>query len=105
MKTLYLVSKADHLGRLTPDATAKQFPSGEEFLRRAEQIHVVEKPESDVVMGRHLLARGYQPGPEIGAILTKCREVQYESGLKDPDVILERYARLKNAAEQQYGAR
>jgi len=89
LKTLHLVSKADHLGRLTPEALAKQFPSGEEFLRRAEQIHVVNRYEPDVVMGRHLLARGYQPGPQIGVILTQCREKQYESGLTDPDAILE----------------
>jgi tRNA nucleotidyltransferase (CCA-adding enzyme) len=84
LKTLYLVSKADHLGR----APAKQFPSGEEFLRRAEQIHVVNQSEPDVVMGRHLIARGYQPGPQIGAILTQCREYQYEFGLTDPDAII-----------------
>lgn len=89
MKELYLVSKADHLGRLTPDAIAKQFPSGEEFLRRSEQIDVTEKSEPDVVMGRHLLALGYQPGPEIGAMLVKCREYQYESGEKNPDIIRE----------------
>lgn len=90
MKTLYLVSKADHLGRISPDALASQFPSGEEFLRRAEQIHVVNTPEPDIVMGRHLLARGYQPGPEIGVILTRCREDQYETGENNPDIILER---------------
>lgn len=81
------MSKADHLGRLTPDAIAKQFPSGEEFLRRSEQVGVTEKSEPDVVMGRHLLALGYQPGPEIGAMLVKCREYQCESGEKNPDII------------------
>lgn len=89
LKTLYLVSKADHLGRSTPDALAGKFSFGEEFLRRAESIQVTEKPEPDVVMGRHLIERGHKPGPEIGRMLAKCREYQYETGLKDPDAILD----------------
>lgn len=88
LKTLYLVSKADHLGRTTPDALARKFPSGEKFLRRATTVRVEEKPEPDVVMGRHLIERGYKPGPEIGRILAQCREVQYETGLRDPEAIL-----------------
>lgn len=89
IEALYLTSKADHLGRLTPDAIAGRFPSGDEFLRRAKQIHVAEQAAPDVVMGRHLLARGYQPGPEVGALLVKCRSYQYESGEKDPERILD----------------
>ena len=88
LKTLYLVSKADHFGRSTREAVARLFPVGDEFLRRAEMTQVTERPEPDIVMGRHLLNRGFQPGPEIGRILAKCREYQYDSGCKDADTIL-----------------
>lgn len=88
MEMLYKVAKADHFGRTTQDALARQFPAGEDFLAKAKEIKVEVKPEPDVVMGRHLLTRGMVPGKEFGVILTKCREVQYETGLKDPDEIL-----------------
>lgn len=88
IETLYLVSKADHLGRTTADALSGEFPSGEEFLRRSKEIKVNLKPETDIVLGRHLIARGMNPGPEFGKILTKCREIQFDQNLKDPDEIL-----------------
>ncbi len=88
MKTLYLVSKADHLGRTTKDALLGLFPSGDEFLRMSQEVKVELKPEPDAVMGRDLIERGFKPGPEMGVILKKCREVQYERGIQDKDEIL-----------------
>lgn len=88
LETLFLVSKADHLGRTTAEALAGQFPSGDEFLRRAREVKVEKAPQTDAVMGRHLLARGMKPGPEFGAILTKCRQLQDETGVTDPDELL-----------------
>jgi hypothetical protein len=46
----------------------------------------------DAVMGRHLLARGMEPGPAMGALLAACREVQDDTGLRDVDAILARAA-------------
>jgi tRNA nucleotidyltransferase (CCA-adding enzyme) len=43
-----------------------------------------------VVLGRHLLARGFEPGPEIGRLLACCREVQDETGWSDETRILDR---------------
>jgi hypothetical protein len=40
------------------------------------------------VQGRHLIARGHEPSPRFGEILDRCREVQDETGLRDPDAIL-----------------
>ena len=88
VEMLYKVARADHLGRTTADALAKDFSIGEAFLKKAAEIKVVDKPEPDVVMGRHLLARGMSPGKAIGTILVKCREYQYETGSKDPEEIL-----------------
>lgn len=85
---LYKVSSSDHFGRTTPDAIARDFSIGEKFMAKAKEIQIVDKPEPDVVMGRHLIARGMKPGKEFGPVLDKCREYQYETGCKDFETIL-----------------
>jgi tRNA nucleotidyltransferase (CCA-adding enzyme) len=88
VEMLYKVAKADHFGRTTPDAIAREFTAGDAFLKKASEIQVVNKPEPDVVMGRHLIARGMTPGRQFGLILGQCRDYQYETGSKDPEEIL-----------------
>lgn len=41
-----------------------------------------------VVQGKHLIARGIEPGSVYKKILNDCLEVQYSRGLKDPEEIL-----------------
>ena len=89
-RLLYRLARADHFGRTTPDALAREFPAGDSFLERMEELHVEEEPVLDVVLGRHLIARGMTPGPAFGPILEACRDVQYETGWDDPGQILER---------------
>jgi tRNA nucleotidyltransferase (CCA-adding enzyme) len=84
------VARADHFGRTTPEALARSFPEGEEFLRRARDLEVEEHAVKDVVLGRHLIRRGFAPGPHFGPILRLCRDVQDETGLSDPEAILDR---------------
>jgi len=43
-----------------------------------------------VVQGRHLQARGLQPGPHFGDILIRCRDVQDETGWTNVDKILDK---------------
>jgi tRNA nucleotidyltransferase (CCA-adding enzyme) len=87
---LVRVARADHLGRTSDEALAKRFPAGDEFLARARELAIEHKPPRDVVLGRHLIARGMKPGVEFGAILERCREIQDETGWTDPEQILER---------------
>jgi tRNA nucleotidyltransferase (CCA-adding enzyme) len=87
---LYRVAQADHFGRTTPDALARSFPAGEEFLCRVGELAIAEKATSDVVLGRHLIARGLTPSPRFGEILAACREVQDETGWEEPERVLER---------------
>lgn len=96
MTTLWLVSRADHFGRTTPDAIAREFKSGDEFLRKAKEIKVELRPESDVVMGRHLVERGMKPSAEFKDILGRCRKIQYDRGLSDAAQIM-RLAGVKEA--------
>ncbi len=88
IEMLHKVSTCDHFGRTTADALARQFPAGDTFLAEAKAAQVVVKPPTDVVMGRHLIERGMAPGPKMGEVLDRCRQVQDETGLKDPEEIL-----------------
>ncbi len=87
---LLRVATADHLGRTTDDAFARRFPSGEHFKKMMESLDLTIEPPKDVVLGRHLIARGLSPGPEFGRILAECRDVQDETGWDDPERILDR---------------
>jgi tRNA nucleotidyltransferase (CCA-adding enzyme) len=88
IEMLHKVSTCDHFGRTTADALARQFPAGDTFLAEAKAAQVVVKPPTDVVLGRHLIERGMAPGPKMGEVLDRCRQVQDETGLKDPEEIL-----------------
>ncbi len=85
---LLRLASADHFGRTTPDALAREFPDGEKFREAMEGLAAAEHTVRDVVLGRHLLARGFSPGPSLGPILAACRDVQDETGWSDPDRIL-----------------
>ncbi len=89
MELLARGARADHLGRTTEEALAREFPAGDRFLVRARELEVVEEPPRDAVLGRHLIARGMAPGPSFGPLLARCREVQDERGWRDPDRILD----------------
>ena len=88
MELLSRVARADYLGRTTPDALAGRAPPIDAFLCRAAELEVEHKNIPDVVMGRHLLARGLEPSARFGEILSACRDVQDETGSTDPDEIL-----------------
>lgn len=88
METLARLARADHFGRATPEAKDRAYPAGDRFMEMARQLQVERTGPPDIVMGRHLIARGLQPGRQFGEILDRCREVQDETGWDDPDRIL-----------------
>jgi tRNA nucleotidyltransferase (CCA-adding enzyme) len=89
LRLLERLCRADHLGRTTPEASKELYPEGDEFLRRIESLRVADAAPGDIVLGRHVLARGIAPGPAVGEILRRCREVQDETGWTEPDKILD----------------
>ena len=90
LELLVRVATADRLGRASPGAATGEFPEGSVFLERAREAlpGLVALPPA--VQGRHLLARGFEPGPRMGRMLAACREVQDETGWSEPDRILDR---------------
>ena len=89
IELLVRVARADHLGRTTADALAGRFEAGDAFLAAARAYSVEHAAPRDAVLGRHLVERGMQPGPEFAPILERCREVQDETGWTDPERILD----------------
>lgn len=61
-----------------------------DVTERARVLGLLDAPMDDVVLGRHLMARGMKPGPALGAMLDRCRDIQDETGLDDVDAILEK---------------
>jgi tRNA nucleotidyltransferase (CCA-adding enzyme) len=89
MSLLERVARADQLGRTTEAALAGAFPEGDEFLRMAALAGAGRAAPADAVQGRHLIARGLTPGPGFADILARCRALQDESGVEDPEAILD----------------
>ena len=90
IELLVRVARADHLGRTTADALAGRFEAGDTFLAAARAHSVEHAAPRDAVLGRHLVARGMEPGPGFAPILERCREIQDETGWMDPERILDR---------------
>ncbi len=90
LRLLARVATADQLGRTTPAAVRGEFPEGVVFLERASAALPGLAPLPPAVLGRHLIARGFEPGPKMGRVLAACREIQDETGWSDPERILDR---------------
>ena len=100
LRLLARVATADHLGRTTPAAARGEFPEGAVFLERASAALPGLAARAPAVRGRHLIERGFEPGPGIGRVLAACREIQDETGWSDPDRILDRALGEDRGAEQ-----
>ena len=73
---LVRVARADHAGR--PPKPFDGFPAGEWLLERARKLEVENQAPISLVMGRHLLELGVQPGPDMGRLLDDCYEAQLD---------------------------
>lgn len=73
---LVRVARADHAGR--PPNPFDGFPAGDWLLDRARRLDVEDHAPAPIVMGRHLLAMGLQPGPDMGRLLDECYEAQLD---------------------------
>lgn len=86
---LVLLAQADHFGRTTADALAREFPAGSWLLERAAQLNVKDNSPQPLLMGRHLLSLGMRPGPQIGSILKEAFELQLDGELGSIDEALD----------------
>ncbi|HYJ88339.1 MAG TPA: HD domain-containing protein [Pyrinomonadaceae bacterium] len=78
---LYRVAKADSLGRNADwvprekwyDAKAQDW-----FIERARELEVAQQPPAPILLGRHLLELGLEPGPRVGEITKAVYELQLD---------------------------
>jgi tRNA nucleotidyltransferase (CCA-adding enzyme) len=78
---LYRVAKADSLGRNADNVPREQWYNAEAqewFIERARELEVLERPPEPLLMGRHLLEMGLEPGPRIGEITKAVYEMQLD---------------------------
>jgi tRNA nucleotidyltransferase (CCA-adding enzyme) len=74
MELLARVARADCLGRTGGfDCSAMDW-----FIERARTLGVEHQPPAPLLLGRHLLDLGLQPGPQVGEILKQVYERQLD---------------------------
>ena len=55
------------------------------FIERARALGVEHRPPPPILMGRHLLEMGLQPGPAVGVILKAVYELQLDGKVTNLD--------------------
>ena len=81
LELLARLAEADCVGRAgTFDCAAMSW-----FLERARALGVEHEAPKPLLLGRHLLAMGLKPGPEIGAILKQVYERQLDGAIATPE--------------------
>jgi tRNA nucleotidyltransferase (CCA-adding enzyme) len=81
IELLYRVAKADSLGRNADWIPRDQWFTAEAqdwFIARARDLDVQERPPEPILMGRHLLEMGLEPGPRMGEITRMVYEMQLD---------------------------
>jgi tRNA nucleotidyltransferase (CCA-adding enzyme) len=90
-RLLYLVARADALGRT---GAARQSVAQEWFVERVRQLGLEDGPPAPILLGRHVLALGLAPGPEVGRIAKAVYELQLDGEVVDLDSALGAARRL-----------
>jgi len=83
---LYRVAKADSLGR-NPDwlPKEKRFDAAaqEWFIQRVRELQIEKKAPEPILMGRHLIDLGLEPGPQFKPILDAVYEMQLDGTVNE----------------------
>ncbi|MGA2052734.1 MAG: polynucleotide adenylyltransferase [Opitutales bacterium] len=75
------VDEADRWGR--PPLTPEEPGAGQWLLERAATLAVADQAPEPIVLGRHLIAAGLQPGPQFKQLLNACYEAQLDGKFSD----------------------
>jgi tRNA nucleotidyltransferase (CCA-adding enzyme) len=96
LELLVRFARADCHGRAgTFDCSAMDW-----FIERARSLGVEHRPPAPILMGRHLLDMGVEPGPRMGEILRAVYELQLDGAVKAlEDAVCEAKALLQKKEE------
>jgi tRNA nucleotidyltransferase (CCA-adding enzyme) len=75
------------------------FPEGDWLLGRAEALSVQDNAPKPMLLGRHMIALGAQPGKHFGALLDRCYEAQLDGLFRDEVEGLRYLQKLLNELE------
>ena len=85
---LYRVAKADSLGRNADWVPREQWYGAEAqewFIERTRELQVEQRPPDPLLLGRHLLELGLEPGPRMGEITRAVYEMQLDGRVRTLD--------------------
>ena len=94
---LYRVAKADSLGRNAEWVPREQWYGSEAqewFIQRSRELDVEQRPPEPLLLGRHLLELGVEPGPRMGEITRAVYEMQLDGRVRSLDDAIEEAKRL-----------
>jgi tRNA nucleotidyltransferase (CCA-adding enzyme) len=100
---LYRVAKADSLGRNADWVPRDEWYGSEAqewFIARARELEIEEKAPSPLLMGRHLLEMGLQPGTRIGEITRAVYEMQLDGRVRTLEEAIEAAQQMNNAPQK-----
>ncbi len=83
---LYRVARADSLGRNADSVPREKWYTAEAqewFIQRAKELEVEQQPPAPILLGRHLLEMGLEPGPRVGEITKAIYEMQLDGRVSD----------------------
>ena len=97
LELLARVARADCLGRTGGfDCSAMDW-----FLERARRLGVEHQPPAPLVLGRHVLALGLEPGPRVGELLKQVYEKQLDGEVTTVDEGIRELQRLLDRPESE----
>jgi len=94
---LYRVAKADSLGRNADWVPREQWygaDAQEWFVQRAKELDVDKRPPDPLLLGRHLIELGMQPGPRMGEITRAVYEMQLDGRVRTLDQAIDEAKQL-----------
>jgi len=94
---LYRVAKADSLGRnaeWVPQENWYGSEAQEWFIQRSRELQVEQHPPDPLLLGRHLLELGVEPGPRMGEITRAVYELQLDGRVRSLDDAIEEAKKL-----------
>jgi len=94
---LYRVAKADSLGRNAEWVPRERWygsDAQEWFIQRSRELEVDQRPPEPLLLGRHLLELGVEPGPQMGEITRAVYEMQLDGRVRNLDDAIEEARKL-----------
>src|SRR5437868_4590346 len=89
---LYRVAKADSLGRNADWVPREQWYGAEAqewFIQRTRELEVEQRAPEPLLLGRHLIELGVEPGPTMGEITRAVYEMQLDGRVRNLEEAIE----------------